>query len=150
LDEEELNDYKQLLEKMIEWFAFEVEEYKNGKRTRIDLILLHNQPINVNQTYISINYSDDNTYAQADLILRKDFNRPARNLISEIKKDFKLKLRGKILFKVLSVYLNARKRMVKYKSEALYEIGAKPVDKHPYMKRLIVEINNKLGNIKPD
>jgi hypothetical protein len=65
-----------------------------------------------------------------------------------IENDFKLKLRGKILFKVLSVYLNARKRVVKYKSEALYEIGAKPVNKHPYMKRLILEINQKLGNQK--
>jgi hypothetical protein len=85
-------------------------------------------------------------YTKTDLILRKDFNLPNDKFLSEIKKDFKLKLRGKILFKVLSVYLNARKRLVKYKTEALYEIGAKPVNKHPYMKRLILEINKKLGN----
>ncbi|MEN8219129.1 MAG: hypothetical protein ABFS56_22740 [Pseudomonadota bacterium] len=66
-----------------------------------------------NETYISIHY--DNSYVKTNLILRKDFNLPDHNLLSEMKKDFKLKLRGKILFKVLSVYLNARKRAVKYK-----------------------------------
>jgi hypothetical protein len=147
LDEEERDDYNQLLEKIIEWFAFEVEEYKKGKMgSKIDIVILHNQPISENETYISIQY--ENSYAKTNLILRKDFNLPDQNLLSEMKNDFKLKLRGKILFKVLSVYLNARKRVVKYKSEALYEIGAKPVNKHPYMKRLILEINQKLGNQK--
>jgi len=147
LDEEERDDYNKLIEKIKEWFAFEVEEYQKGKMgSKIDIVILHNQPISENETYISIHY--DNTYAKTDLILRKDFNLPDQNLLSVMKNDFKLKLRGKILFKVLSVYLNARKRAVKYKSEALYEIGAKPVNKHPYMKRLILEINKKLGNQK--
>ena len=120
---------------------------KNTKKDRkIDIVILHNQPINANETYISMHYNK--TYATTDLIVRKDFHLPKSNLLSKLKKDFKLKLRGKILFKVLSVYLNARKRVVKYKSEALYEIGAKPVNKHPYMKRLILEINKKLGNFK--
>ena len=141
-----LDDYKQLLEKILEWFAFEVEEYQKGKDSKIDIVILHNQPISENETYISIKY--ENNDVKTDLILRKDFNLPNDKFLSEIKKDFKLKLRGKILFKVLSVYLNARKRLVKYKTEALYEIGAKPVNKHPYMKRLILEINKKLGNQK--
>lgn len=144
LDEEELDDYKQLLEKILEWFAFEVEEYQKGQDSKIDIVILHNQVISENETYISIKY--ENNDVKTDLILRKDFNLPNDKLLSEIKKDFKLKLRGKILFKVLSVYLNARKRLVKYKTEALYEIGAKPVNKHAYMKRLILEINKKLGN----
>jgi len=145
-DEEEGHDYNKLIEEIIEWFAFEVEKHKTGKASdsKIDITILHDnkQPVNENEAYI------DNTCVNRLLVLGKNFNPPEPNLVSEIKKDFKLKLRGKIIFKVLSVYLSDRKRHVKHKKEALYEIGAKPVNKHPYLKKLISKINQKLGNIK--
>jgi hypothetical protein len=152
LDEAELNDYKKLIEEIIKWFAFEVEKHKKGKAddSKIDIKILYDkkQPVTENEAYICMNYSKNrhNTCVNLNLVLGKNFNPPAQNLISEIKKDFKLKLRGKIIFKLLSVYLSDRNRTVKHKKEALYEIGAKPVNNHPYLKKLIEEINQRLGN----
>lgn len=150
LDEAELNDYKKLIEEIIEWFAFEVEKHKTGKATdsKIDIKILYDnkQLGSENETYIRMNHSDNNTCVHVNLVLGKDFKPPDQKLVAEIKNDFNLKLRGKIIFKVLSVYLSDRKRYVKHKKEALYEIGAKPVNKHSYMKKLIQEINQQLGN----
>ena len=152
LDEEELHDYEKLIEEIIEWFAFEVEKYKEGKasESKIDIRILYDnkQEFSENEAYIYMNHNDNNTCVNVNLVLGKNFNPSDQILVSEIKKNFKLKLRGKIIFKVLSVYLSDRKRAVKHKKEALYEIGAKPVNKHHYMKKLIVKINQKLGNIK--
>jgi len=152
LDEEELHDYEKLIEEIIEWFAFEVEKHKKASDSKIDIKILYDnrQPVSENEAYIRMNHSDNNTCVNVNLVLGKNFSPPNQNLVSEIKNDFKLKLRGKIIFAVLSVYFNDKNRQVKYRKEALYEIGAKPVDKHRYMKRLILEINQKLGNIKLD
>jgi hypothetical protein len=161
LDEEELQDYKKLIGKITEWFAFEIEKHKNGNASysKIDVKILYDdkQPVSENEAYIRMNHSNNNTCVNVNntcvnvnLVFGKNFIPANQNLVSEIKNNFKLKLRGKIIFKVLSVYLSDRKRDVKHKKEALYEIGTKPVDKHRYMKRLILKINQKLGNIKPD
>ena len=130
-DEEELCDYKKLMAKITEWFAFEVEKHKKGNAcdSKIDIKILYDdkQPVSENEAYICMSHSNNNTCVNVNLVFGKNFIPANQNLVSEIKNDFKLKLRGKIIFKVLSVYLSDRKRDVKHKKEALYEIGTKPV-----------------------
>jgi len=144
-DEIELDEYKRLIEEIIEWFTSEVEKYKQGNATdsKIDIKVLYDkkQCINENETYI------DNTGDQICLVVGNNYNLANQNLITELKKDFRLKLRGKIIFKVLSAYLNVSKRDPKYKTKQLYEIGAKPVNKNFYIKQIIEKINLKLGNV---
>ncbi|MDM8563371.1 hypothetical protein QUF54_08460, partial [Candidatus Marithioploca araucensis] len=95
LDEEELNDYKKLIEEIIEWFAFEIEKYRKAGDSKIDITILYDdkQPVSENEAYIRMNHSDNNTCVNVNLVRGKIFNPPAQNFVSEIKNDFKLKLK---------------------------------------------------------
>lgn len=148
LDDEERENYTQLMNDIIEWFAFEVEEHKSGRESKVDIKRLYSQAVNDDETYIKINYNSDKTCFKGSLILRKNFKQVAPRLIAEIKDDYRLKVRGKIIFELLTLYFNAPKRPVKHKSQALYEIGAKPVDKNPHLAKMMYEINKRLGNIQ--
>jgi hypothetical protein len=133
LDKEEYNDFKKVLESVISWFAFEVEQYRSGKEHQIDFHI--NQIVKLGET-------DKNS----NLMAERGFQPPSQNTLLEIQSEYKLKIRGKILFDLLTRYLSATKRKPKHSTQALYEIGIKLVKNHVYMERLISLLNKALEN----
>ncbi len=78
------------------------------------------------------------------LIAVRGFQSPSPNTLLEIQSEYKLKVRGKRLFELLTRYLSATKRKPKHSTQALYEIGIKLVKKHVDMERLIKSLKKAL------
>lgn len=133
LDKDEHHDFKKVLESVIEWFAFEVEQYRAGKEHQVDFHI--NQVVKLGETGMNPN-----------LMAVRGFQSPSQNTLLEIQSEYQLKIRGKILFELLTRYLSATKRKPKHSTQALYEIGIKLVKKPVYLEKLISLLNQALGN----
>lgn len=103
-----------VLNTMIEWFAFEIEEHKNGKRTRLQVKLgklippgSDNPPT---QTKMCPNFAR-----------RRKFRRPRKEHYIKIKNNYRLVLKGKYLFDALVRYLSYAGRVPQYNKFQLYD-----------------------------
>lgn len=133
LDEAEEHDFRTVLQKIVEWFAFEVEEYRRGNNPEINT---HpNEIVRLGTDRIADEFK-----------LRRGFQSPTLTTIAEIQENYKLNLRGKILFDLLVRYLSAPKRTAKHSKKALLEIGLKTNKDNFYLHRIVNEINFALGN----
>ena len=133
LDSDEASKHAQVLKCLIEWFAFEAEEYRRGNEAQVDV---HpNRIVPRDKTSISKQFANARGYRQ-----------PNRTTIAEIEEQYKLKLRGKMLFQLLIRYLSASNRPIKHSTYALYEIAFKTPDPHVYMERLFKKIEYVLKN----
>jgi len=144
LEEEERENFNEIMNDIIKWFAFEVQEHRNGRNYKVDIKSYQQHSAGNDETHIKIDYNNDKTCFKGQLIHRGDYIKPPDTQINDIKNDFKLRIRGKIIFDLFMLYFNAPKRSVKHKKLALFEIGSKPVDQHPYLKKIIQAINAKI------
>ena len=133
LDVHEVDIHQNVLYIIIEWFAFEVEEYLAGRMPEVDRSCDEIVP-------------PGETAMDEDFSIRRGFRPPNAELIKQIKDAYQLKLRGKFLFEILVRFLNARGRGTKYNSYALQEIAVKKNGPHPLMNQLIDEIEEQLRN----
>ena len=133
LDKDERHDFNKVLDSLIKWFAFEVEEYRAGKEHQVDFHI--NQIVKWGETAMNSHF-----------MALRGFQSPSQNTLLEIQSEYKLKIRGKILFELLTRYLSASKRKPKHSTQALYEIGIKLVKKQVDMERLISMLNQALEN----
>lgn len=131
MDPQEAVEHRQLLDTIIEWFAFEVEEFLNGKTPEFNHHC--NEVVLQNETYM------DDGFRQ-----RRGFRRPNSELLQKIKDAYQLQLRGKLLFQMLVRFLSKSNRQVKHSIRGLYEIAFKMTPSHPLMNRLIQEIEQKI------
>ena len=132
LDTDEAKEHQQVLDSIIEWFAFEVEEYLAGREAQVDKHCNEIVPIG-------------ETEMDQDFRRSRRFHPPDQALHQQIKAAYQLQLRGKSLFQMLSRFLNAPDRRPKYPILALHEIAFKMTPSHALMNQLIVEIERTIA-----
>ena len=129
---EEATEHQQVLDSIIEWFAFEVEEYLAGREAQVATHC--NRVVPPGKTEI------DQGFRQS-----RGFRPPNKELHQQIKDAYQLQLRGKLLFQMLSRFLNAPNRRPKYPILALHEIAFKMTPSHKLMDLLIREIERTIA-----
>lgn len=132
LDPSEKAEHEELLETIIEWFAFEVQEHRAGRRSKIACKLKKIVP-------------KDQTTMDPQFRECRGFEPPSKTIHDEIKKDYKLKLRGKTLFDILVRFLSHSGRAIKHNKRVLLESAFKnPAHVH-LRDELIKKIKDKLN-----
>jgi len=132
LDEAEAKEHAQVLQSIIEWFAFEVEEYRSVGECQASR---HSQEVVVPGT----------THLCAQFLARRGFRNPRRSTVRHVRSNYKLKIRGKTLFELLTRYLSASKRRTKHSVRSLCEVAFKGQPSHKYMDRFLTEIEQALN-----
>lgn len=136
MDPMEVNEHKQLLTTIIEWFAFEVEELLAG---RIPEFNRHcNEVVPLGQTEMDTDFSKQRGFLLPNTVLQQ-----------QITDEYQLKLRGKLLFQMLVRFLSKSNRRIKHSLHGLYEIAFKMTPFHPLMSRIIQEIEQKITAHNP-
>ena len=131
MDPNETDEHKRLLDVIVKWFAFEVEEFLSGRAPEFD----HHCDEVVPRGQVEI----DDGFRE-----RRGFRQPNLELEQQIREAYQLQLRGKQLFQMLVRFLSASSRLAKYSYHDLYEIAFKMTSFHPLMNRLIQEIEQKI------
>ena len=136
LEAEEALEHQQTLNAIVEWFAFEVEEYLADRPYKVSSHC--NKVVPLGQ-------------AQMDEDFRRSrgFLPPEEEIYRQIREAYQLQLRGKQLFQILVRFLSASDRQIKHSIQGLYEIAFKMPDVHPLMRRLIDEIEQTIAEQKP-
>ena len=135
LDAEEALEHQQTLNAIVEWFAFEVEEYLADKPYKVSNHC--NEVIPFGQTHMDENFRHS-----------RGFRPPEERIRQQIRSDYQLQLRGKQLFQILERCLNAPLRGTRYNISSLNEIALKMTPAHPLMGRLIQEIEQAMSDQK--
>ena len=132
MDPQEAAEHRQLLNTVIKWFAFEVEEFLAGRTPEFNHHC--NEVVPQGQTEMD-----------SGLRQRRGFRCPNSELLQEIKDAYQLQLRGKLLFQMLVRFLSKSNRRIKHSIHGLYEIAFKMTPFHPLMNRLIQEIEQRIA-----
>lgn len=133
LDTEEAQEYQQLLDAIVEWFAFEVEEYLAGRFFEVDNHCRKVVPLG--QTQIDENFRN-----------ARNFRQPRKKTFSQIRNEYVFQLRGKQLFELLERVVNTPNRGTRYNVNSLRETALKMTDSHPLMGRIMQEIEQKIAD----
>ena len=136
LNTDEVDEHRQVLEAIVEWFAFEIEEHLAGREPRVDTHC--NEIVPLGQTEIDQGFRT-----------RRGFRSPNEELHQQIQSGYLLQLRGKSLFQILDRFLNAPGRGTNYSTVALHEIAVKMTPSHQLMDRLIGEIERTIAEHAP-
>ena len=138
MDPHEADEHRQVLNTIVEWFAFEVEEFLAGREYKFDHHC--NEIVHLGQTVM------DDSFRQ-----RRGFRQPNSELEQQIREAYQLQLRGKQLFQMLVRFLSKSNRQAKHSRQSLYEIAFKMTPFHPLMNRLIQGIEQKIAahNLTP-
>ena len=136
LDADEVEKHRQVLEAIIEWFAFEVEEHLACRPAQVDKHC--NEIVPLGQIEMDQNFCT-----------RRGFRPPNEELHQQIKDEYQLQLRGKTLFQILVRFLSAPRRDAKHSTSGLYEIAVKMTSPHPLIDRLIGEIERAMAEHTP-
>ena len=136
LDADEVEEHQQVLEAIIEWFAFEVEEHLACRPAQVDKHCNEIVPLGQNEM--------DQGFRNS-----RGFRSPNQTLHQRIKNAYQLQLRGKTLFQVLVRFLSAPDRRPKHSTSGLYEFAVKMTSPQPLMDRLIGEIERAMTEHTP-
>lgn len=136
LNADEVDEHGQVLDSIVEWFAFEVEEYLAGREPRVDTHC--NEIVPLGETEMDQGFRT-----------RRGFRPPNQPLHQQIRAAYQLQLRGKLLFQVLIRFLNAPGRGTPYSILTLHENAFKLTPSHELMNRLIGEIERTIAEYTP-
>ena len=136
LNADEVDEHQQVLDAIIEWFAFEVGEHLANREPQVDKHC--NEIVPLGQTEMDQRFRT-----------RRGFRLPNEELHQQIKSEYPLQLRGKSLFEILIRFLNAPNRGTTYSTSALHEIAVKKADSYELMDRLIGEIERTIAEHTP-
>ena len=131
---EETSVHQQLLEAIVEWFAFEVEEYLARRYFKVSSC---NDVVPLGQTNM------DEGFASS-----RGFRPPGEEIYQQIRSAYQLQLRGKLLFQILIRFLSARGRRRKYSYDDLYDRAFGMTPPHPLRDRLVEEIEQTIADQK--
>ena len=135
LNAEQMEPHRQVLDSIIEWYAFEVGEHLAKKPAKVatncDIV------VPVGQTKMDKGFRKS-----------RGFRSPNEKLHQEIKEAYQLKLRGKSLMQILLRFLNTPNHG-KYDDVTLHEIAVKMADSYELMDRLIGEIERAIAEHTP-
>lgn len=135
MDPQEATEHRQLLDTIVDWFAFEVEELLAGRTPEFNHHC--NEVVPEGQTAMDDGFQ-----------VRRGFRSPNSELQQQIKDEYQLQLRGKLLFQMLVRFLSKSNRQIKHSLHGLYEIAFKMTPFHPLMSRIIQEIEQKITSHK--
>ena len=135
LDAEEAQEHHQLLDAIVEWFAFEVEENLADRPFKVSNHC--NEVVQLGHTQMDENFRRS-----------RGFRPPGEEIHQRIRREYQLQLRGKLLFQMLVRFLSASERHIKHSIQGLYEIAYKLTPSHPLMNRLIQEIEQTIADQK--
>ncbi len=133
LDPEETQEHQQILEAIVEWFAFEVEEHLAGRPYEVKTHC--NQVVPLGQAQMD-----------EDFRISRGFRPPEEKNHQKIRREYQLQLRGKQLFQILERFLNAPDRGTRYNVSSLQEIALKMTPVHPLIGRLMQEIEQAVAD----
>ena len=132
---EETSVHQQLLETIVEWFAFEVEECLEKRYFKISYHC--NDVVPLGQTKMSEDFASS-----------RGFRPPGEEIYHQIRRAYQLQLRGKLLFQMLIRFLSARGRRPKYSRDDLYDKAFGMTPPHPLRDRLVQEIERTIAEQK--
>ena len=136
LNPDEAAEHQQVLDSIIEWFAFEVEEHLAGREARV-------------ATGCNTVVPEGKTEIDQGFHTHRGFRPPNEVLHQQIKDAYLLQLRGKTLFQVLVRFLSASDRDVKHSTFELYKIALKMTPTHELINRLINVIERTIAKHTP-
>ena len=121
--------HRQVRNSVIEWFAFEVEEFLKGNRKKIDMDFKLSNIVPEGQLEL------DKGFCQS-----RGFYPPPSERVQEIRDNYKLKLPGKFLFQILIRFLNSPNRDFNFNNVTerdLYNIALEMPNLHLPLNDLI-------------
>ncbi len=136
LEPSEANKLQQMRDEIVEWFAFEYEEFSAGRQHRTGKDL--DELVPPGDTQINTTFLKDIGFVS-----------PKQTLVDEIKNMYNLRVAGKLLFQMLARFLGDPDRVRKYpgsqtyRLKQIYEMAGKNTS-NSKTKRLIEEIEIEL------
>ena len=132
---EETPVHQQLLEAIVEWFAFEVEECLADRYFKVSNHC--NDVVPLGQMRMDEDFGKS-----------RGFRPPGAEIHQQIRTAYQLQLRGKLLFQMLIRFLSARGRRPKYSYDDLYDKAFGMTPPHPLRDRLVQEIERTIEEQK--
>jgi len=116
LDQKELEKRDKIVKSVCDWFAFEVELWKNNKahdNKFSDVKILNESLMPTNETNWSASFLSDRNYTK-----------PAQTTLNDLQVNYHLKLRGKYIFQIYDKIFQERKKkgVVRFQPKQLAEI----------------------------
>lgn len=105
LEKENQEKFEGIIQKIIKWFAFEVEQYLSDLDYKLDY-------------HIDRILSDKTDDLCTFFLKNRNYTEPSFDLVEELNSEYPLKLRGKLIFALLEKLLHDKK----YKKNQLFEI----------------------------
>ena len=120
LEVPEANRLQKMRDAVVEWFAFEVEEFRAGREHQTGKDLDEDELVLPGHTQMNPNFLRD-----------RGFVTPNRSLVDELKRVYNLRVAGKLLFQMLARFLGDSDRVRRYPGsqtytlEQMYEMAGK-------------------------
>jgi hypothetical protein len=125
-------EFDMLLGELVRWFAFEVEEHRAGREARV---ATHpSRIIPPGQSSLCQRFVD-----------KRGFSEPSSATVAEVTANYKLAVRGKLLFQLLVRFLSATNRTPKYSHAATVDVALRSTLNNPRLARIINEIRAALN-----
>lgn len=112
LEVPEVNKLQKMRDAVVEWFAFEVEEFRAGREHQTGKDLDEDELILPGHTQMNPTFLRD-----------RGFVTPNRSLVNELKGAYNLRVAGKLLFQMLARFLGDSDRVRKYPGSYTYKLG---------------------------
>ena len=109
LETAEVDQFKNIREAVVEWFAFEVEEFLDGRQHQTGKDLKDLVPMG-------------ETNIKADFLTYRGFEDPDPKIVEKLKDSYNLKVPGKLLFQMLARFLGDPARVRKYPGSQTYSL----------------------------
>jgi hypothetical protein len=124
--------FGKLLDEVCEWFAFEVEEFRRG------------HPPFVAQGIGRV-LNDERNGVRKEFLSERKFVKPNVEVVTQIRQNYALQLRGKTLLDLLAQIIHASKRKEKYNNDALLWICVCMNRNPDHLVKLVDTLKKKLN-----
>lgn len=140
LEAGEIKNFKRLRDAVVEWFAFEYEEFQIRELASDTAVGTHLKDL------VPIG----STRMDSDFLKKRKFRKPDSDLVEKFKSEYNLRVAGKLLFQMLARFLGDFDRARRYpgsqvyKLKQMYEMAGKNTSNRK-TKRLIEAIEAELA-----
>ena len=131
LNANDVDEHRQVLDSIIEWFAFEVEEHLSGEKAQVATGC--NTVVPLGQTEMDQGFRNS-----------RGFRSPDEKLHRQIREAYQFQLRGRLLFEMLIRFLNAHPGN-QYSIVGLHETAFEMKPPDELMDRFIREIERAIA-----
>ena len=128
-------EFERLIKTVVPWFAFEVNEYIQGRPPKVDV---HIDQLVVRGTGVLAN----------NWVQQRGCLPGTHPITADLAKDYMQKLRGHLLLEILVRLLNAAGRTARYRHIEILEIPLKLGLAHLKWQRILSEVKSRLGDTR--